>query len=303
MEMASSRFIEFKVISCKDLKSFNFFQKLLVYALVYLAGDDSNQKLDDQKMQQQRTPTDKEGDGNPEWNHEMRFDLGLLEDCDHPLFIHFDLRHEGIMFGDKTIGQVLVPMTDLIQDSNAGVVRFVSYEVRTTDGKPNGVLHFSYKVSGISMATDSAHPQITGFPVRHHHQDQIQSSSSSSSEVESGSPKIQYPSLGLEYNTSQKSPPSPQYPIPFQENYYFQPDVYSHTPPPLPPQPPAWWAHGACYPNHPPPPPPPHGYQHRPWGPHGYSYGTPGYGPAAGHMENWPNRWQGHPSSSSWNAK
>ncbi|OMO98538.1 C2 calcium-dependent membrane targeting [Corchorus capsularis] len=121
-----SSFIEIKVISCKDLKAFNFFQKLSVYALVSIARDD-DKKVDEK--QQQRTPTDREGDGNPEWNHTVRFDLSkaLLQDLDN-LLIHFDLRHEGLMFGYKTIGEVRVPLKDLIQESN-GVVRFVIYEV------------------------------------------------------------------------------------------------------------------------------------------------------------------------------
>uniref|UniRef100_A0A2N9EKF3 C2 domain-containing protein n=1 Tax=Fagus sylvatica TaxID=28930 RepID=A0A2N9EKF3_FAGSY len=96
---------------------------LSVYALVSLVSHDPNKKLE--QNQQQRTPTDKDGD--PEWNHEMRFDLNevSLEDCDH-VFIHFDLRHEGVMFGDKNIGEVHVAFKDLMEESN-GVVRFASY--------------------------------------------------------------------------------------------------------------------------------------------------------------------------------
>ena len=139
-----SSFIELKVISCKDLKAFNFFQKLSVYALVSI-GSDEDKKVD--QKQQQRTPTDREGGGNPEWNHTVRFEVSktLFQDLDN-VFIHFNLRHEGVMFGDKTIGEVYVLFKDLIQESN-GVVRFVNYEVRTTDGKSNGVLNFSFKVN------------------------------------------------------------------------------------------------------------------------------------------------------------
>lgn len=67
LESMDSKSLELKVMYCKDLKSFNFFQKLLVYALVKLESDDSDKKM--KQNQQHRTPTDAEGDGNPEWNH------------------------------------------------------------------------------------------------------------------------------------------------------------------------------------------------------------------------------------------
>ena len=75
------------------------------------------------------------------------------------------------MFGDKTIVKVHVPIKDLIQESN-GVVRFMTYEVQTTDGKANGVLNFSFKVNGKDkrLLTDSPASQIAGYPVFIHHQ-------------------------------------------------------------------------------------------------------------------------------------
>ncbi|KAJ0112307.1 hypothetical protein Patl1_02501 [Pistacia atlantica] len=173
MELSS---IDLKVMYCKDLKGFNFFQKLSVYALVSIISDDPDKKLE--HKQQHRTPTDKEGDGNPEWQREMQFDLkGVsFHDCDH-LFIHFELRHEGVMFGDKNIGEVRVPCKDLILDSNGGF-KFVNYEVRTTDGKPNGVLCFAYKVNG------------TGFPISHHHHPQTSGTLYSPIDVHSSRPEL-----------------------------------------------------------------------------------------------------------------
>ncbi|GLT73468.1 hypothetical protein SLA2020_453260 [Shorea laevis] len=150
-----SNSLELKVSYCKDLRAFNFFQKLSAYALVSIVSDDPNKKLE--RNQQQRTPADGEGDGNPEWNYEMRFDLKEVsfQDCEH-LFLQFDLRHQGVMFGDKTIGEVRVAFKDLTQQSNLGVLRFVSYQVRASDGKPNGVLSFSYKVTGTTSASSSS---------------------------------------------------------------------------------------------------------------------------------------------------
>ncbi|XP_041006934.1 protein SRC2 homolog isoform X1 [Juglans microcarpa x Juglans regia] len=221
--------IELKVLSCKDLRAFNFFQKLSAYTLVSLVSDDPSKKLE--QNQQQRTPNDLEGDGNPDWNHEMRFDLNevSLEDYDH-LFIHFDVRHQGLMFGDKTIGEVHVHLKDLIEESNFGVVRFVSYQVRTTDGRPNGVLSFSCKVNGKgknnNMGTGSE------FPVIHDQQT---------------SHEIHYPSLELQKLSEESLSFAPQQvhfllpgmQYPSYRAYHPPPDAY-YPPPPPPP-------HGACY--------------------------------------------------------
>lgn len=138
--------IELKLISGDDIRAFNFFQKLSVFVLASIASDDPSKKVE--KNQLQRTRTDREGDGNPEWNHEMRFLIGGEDsDSDH-LFIHLDLRHDGVLFGigDRTIGEVRIPLKDLMDEASSnGVVRFVRYQVRSSDGKPNGVLNLSYK--------------------------------------------------------------------------------------------------------------------------------------------------------------
>ncbi|GAV81914.1 C2 domain-containing protein/PPR domain-containing protein/PPR_2 domain-containing protein, partial [Cephalotus follicularis] len=231
IEMESSCNVEVKVMYAKDLKGFNFFHKLNVYALVFIVKDDTNGKRKLEQNQQQRTPADKDGDGNPEWNYEMRFEASSSKDCDN-LFIQFDLRHEGVMFGDKTIGEVKVPLKDLIHNGSGGVVRFVSYEVRTPDGKPNGLLNFSYKVNG--KVEDDAATNFTGYPlvVHHHHHDNTPSMSPD---------KIHYPSLELEDTTTTQQtsdqPPLPQYSS--QEMLYYPPpppaDSTYYRPPPPPP--------------------------------------------------------------------
>ncbi|CAK7344813.1 unnamed protein product [Dovyalis caffra] len=239
--------MELKLMYCTDLNAFNFFQKLLVYVLVSIVSDDDpDKKALELQKQQQRTPTDNEGDGNPEWNHEMHFDLTEVsfQDCDH-LFVHFDLRHEGLYFGDKTIGEVRVPLKDLIQEAN-GIVRFLSYEVRTPDGKPNGVLNFSCKVKNIG--TSYSKTDITGFPIVNHQP-------YPTSEVQSLSEQVHYPTLDLEGNSQETFSVSHvhhtsdwiQYSS--QENYY--PPPVAHYPPPPPPMVDRAW--GCYFPSQPPP--------------------------------------------------
>lgn len=228
-----------KVMSCKGLKAFNFFQKLLVYALVSLQI--SNDAKEEEEVQQKhRTQRDEEGDGDPEWNQEMQFDVDedLYRNHSDRLLIHFEFRHEGIMFGDKVIGEVRVPLKDLIQDafSSDGVARFVSYEVRSTDGKPNGVLNFSYGLFNPIPKLQSHLPCTTSYS--------YSSSTSSNSNVSvtgyPTSPRVQYPSLEeVEVELQQQVPQS-------------WPTQY-HYPPPPPPPPPHVVGGAYFYPLPPPP--------------------------------------------------
>ncbi|XP_068666602.1 LEAF RUST 10 DISEASE-RESISTANCEUS RECEPTOR-LIKE PROTEIN KINASE-like 2.4 [Aristolochia californica] len=85
----ASNTIELKLISCKDLKAFNFFQKLFVYAVTVLGTGDGEKGS---RKQLQKTPIDREGGGNPEWHHEVRFDLDEIPSGGlNSLFIEIDL--------------------------------------------------------------------------------------------------------------------------------------------------------------------------------------------------------------------
>lgn len=296
--------LEVKVMYCKDLKLFNFFQKLSVYALVSLLTDDddddddkndkgggvggSDNKEGDNnnnnekakvklklKKQQQRTPTDTEGDANPEWNHEIRFDLGSsfnsLDDFnDDRLFLHFDLRSEatGLLAigGDRSIGEVWVPLKDLIQPHNLnnGIARFVNYEVRTLDGKSNGVINFSFKLNfkqNSPLTTILPPINIHGFRIHHHHHANIdQNPPSSPVNLYPPSPSLYSPCSELYYDavTSPMTPYSPQQP--FHQYPYPHPHPFS----PLRPPQPVPYPHEFSQPPQPLPyayPPSPHEYQ------------------------------------------
>jgi hypothetical protein len=180
--------IELKVISSRDLKGFNFFRKLSVYVVVSLVNDDEVKKNQEQQnLQRQKTPVDRIGDGNPEWNHVMHFDLKHISLRDHCNYLlKFELRSEGIVFGNKTIGQVHVPLKDLIDEFN-GAVRFISYQVRTCNGKPTGVLNFSYKINGKTkkiVETTGQNIELSNNKVQY-----------PTLEVENQSRYIRYPSL------------------------------------------------------------------------------------------------------------
>ncbi|XP_050235294.1 protein SRC2 homolog [Mercurialis annua] len=281
-----SKSMELKVMYCQDLKAFNFFQKLLVYVLVSIVSEDPEKKL--KQNHQQRTPTDTEDDGNPEWNHEMQFDLSEVSfvDCDH-LFVHFDLRHEGLYFGDKTIGEVRVPLKDMIQES-CGITRFLNYQVKSPEGKPNGILNFSCKINAKreDMGIHSPTSEITGYSVivQHHHHHHHHPTS----EAESSSPRVHYPSLNFE-SSFPESNSAVQVSYPTlnieHETLYppYPPPLAGPPPPPLPHQSPPSFLHGLPPPLQPPPPPQGPLY-HSPYPPefrpfvHGEVYGYSAYG-------------------------
>ncbi|XP_074294377.1 uncharacterized protein LOC141622230 [Silene latifolia] len=209
--------LEIKVMWCKGLTSFNFFQKLTIYTLVSIKCEDERIELTQEQKQEQKTATDEENDGNPEWNHTLMFNLGPLESISpsyENMSLVFEFRHQGQLFGDKIVGEVCVPVKSLIDSNGVNVVRFVSYEVRSPEGKHNGVLDFSYKVlrkhgflennnsfvhseiciSGYHNHNHNHIHQNQGEIIRHQHQHYEFVEHSSSSESE----RIEYPRIDLE---------------------------------------------------------------------------------------------------------
>ncbi|KAK7377709.1 hypothetical protein VNO80_03140 [Phaseolus coccineus] len=264
------RCMEVKLISCKDLRAFNFFQKLTVYATVFIDSENSKREMTEERKQRQRTLTHRESDddgSNPHWNHNVRFDLGWLShsprhsDYDD-LLLCFEFRHDGVILGDKVVGECRVTFADLIRDATAGTARFVSYEVRSAEGKPNGIFNFSYKLTGIGIGTGSGsgsgthssqivQGRISGYPVL------------APEDCACAPNRVQYPTCEIDntccYPTVALPMGSPVYPsaapppaamLPPNGEYHFN---YPHPPPPPP----------VAYPPYPPPPPPAvHAYPH-----------------------------------------
>ncbi|KAL9229370.1 hypothetical protein vseg_004844 [Gypsophila vaccaria] len=239
--------IEIKVMWCKGLTSFNFFQKLTIYALVSIKPEKNTLNLTQEHKQEQKTPVDEEGDGDPEWNHTVTFDLRRLEAVSpgfEDLSVGFEFRHRGQLFGDKTVGEVNVPLKSLVQSVGSNVVRFVSYEVRSPEVISIHGYHNSQRLDW-------------DYHQQHYQLDQH----SSSSDVG----RIQYPRIELDDWSGSSStafhlpPPQPVvYPPSSQCQWCPPPHQSSHYPPPPPPPPVVY-------------PPPPYGDPH--WG----YYRPPGY--------------------------
>ncbi|XP_010269468.1 PREDICTED: protein SRC2 [Nelumbo nucifera] len=130
------RTLDITVISAKDLKDVNLFSKMDVYAVVSLSGDSRSKH---------KTPIDKDGGTSPSWNFPMKFTVDEAAAKQNRLMLVFELRCDRSL-GDKDIGQVHVPVKELLDNTGDGKsAQFVSYQVRKPSGKPKGTLNFSYK--------------------------------------------------------------------------------------------------------------------------------------------------------------
>ncbi|KAL9417265.1 hypothetical protein AB3S75_040277 [Citrus x aurantiifolia] len=220
--------LELKVNSCSDLKAFNLFNKLSVYSVVSIINGELKKKEQRQTcLQRQKTPTDREGGGNPEWNHMMKFDIkAFVDNCNH-LFIAFDLYSEGVIYGYRSIGKVHVPLKDLIDEFN-GAVRFVRYQIRTGHGKPNGVLSFCYKLKGMTIKKgEIPSPEVCLSPGIHSSKEKVNYPSIEVDDL--SSPGICYPPL--DYVCS----PLPGFYSPPPNYQYEATKGYGTTLPPLSP--------------------------------------------------------------------
>ncbi|KAK7387891.1 hypothetical protein VNO78_22689 [Psophocarpus tetragonolobus] len=133
------RTLEVKLGSAKDLKDLNLLSKMDVYAVATVSG-----------AQKTKTPVHRNAGTNPTWNFPMKF---TLHESPARLTLEINLRCERTLASDKDIGEVLVPLHQLLSQPGDGKsFQHVSYQVRKPSGKPKGALNFSYKFT--------AHPPV-----------------------------------------------------------------------------------------------------------------------------------------------
>ncbi|KAM0823512.1 hypothetical protein ACQ4PT_070842 [Festuca glaucescens] len=134
------RVLEVTLISAKDLKKVTVFSKMRVYAVASISGGDP-------RTPTHRTHSDRHGGRNPMWHAPLRFPIPIAADP-RGLALHVLLRSER-SFGDRDVGEVLVPVQDLFAAAPpAGEHRHLSYQVRRPmSGRKHGVLHISYSLT------------------------------------------------------------------------------------------------------------------------------------------------------------
>ncbi|KAI3756117.1 hypothetical protein L1987_55931 [Smallanthus sonchifolius] len=154
----ADRSLDLTIISAKGLNNVNLVGKMDVYAVVYINGA-ANQ---DQK---QKTHVDKDGDSNPTWNYPMKFTIDESVALQNRLTLVVKIKTEG-MFGDKDLGEVHVPVKELLEGVSIGgkPLQFVTYQVRKPSGKPKGELSFSYTLGEKSAGVGTIEEPVTAYP-------------------------------------------------------------------------------------------------------------------------------------------
>jgi hypothetical protein len=162
------RELELTLLSARDLKSVNLFTRMDVCAVASISGD---------PMTRQSTPTDTSGGRNPSWNATFRFNVppsaaaAASSSDGGGGWIHVLLRSERA-FGDRDIGEVVVPLAELltgVDGTGPQPPRLASYQVHTVlRGEPRGVLNASYRLGPVVAPVERAggdKSPITGYPV------------------------------------------------------------------------------------------------------------------------------------------
>uniref|UniRef100_A0A0D9WCU4 C2 domain-containing protein n=1 Tax=Leersia perrieri TaxID=77586 RepID=A0A0D9WCU4_9ORYZ len=143
------RVLEVTLVSAKDLKKVTVFSKMRVYAVASISGGDP-------WLPTHRTHADREGGRNPRWHAPLQFPIPAGDDDGEDtrgLALHVLLRAERVVFGDRDVREVFVPVRDLLAAAPDEQRRHVICHVRRqSSGRRCGVLHISYHV------TDDAAP-------------------------------------------------------------------------------------------------------------------------------------------------
>ncbi|KAI4974503.1 hypothetical protein ZWY2020_047783 [Hordeum vulgare] len=149
--------IDITWVSCRGVRSSLPFHTPCLYASVCVTPSSAGKNV---RRRRVKTPTDRAGGENPEWDERLRLhlpddasseqeaagnkkDRGVVDRDDGVLLVRFELKAEVAVLGDVLAASAVVPLSDLVDD---GRTRRVSYQLAASaDGRQhNGVISFSY---------------------------------------------------------------------------------------------------------------------------------------------------------------
>ncbi|XP_061349178.1 protein SRC2-like [Gastrolobium bilobum] len=219
------RTLELNLTSAKDLKDVNLFSKMDVYAVVSLSGD----QLHHQKT---KTPVDRDGGANPTWNFPIKFTVNESLARQNRLTLEINLRCQRTLGADKDIGQVHIPVKELLDQTGDGKsFQHVSYQVRRPSGKPKGALNLSYKI-GEKVAAPVKAPPVSAVPKAEPVTAYPPPAMGSTSATYAAPYPGGYPPPPQQYAAGYGYPPPPQYPqaqqgygYPAQPGYGYPPQA------------------------------------------------------------------------------
>ena len=172
--------IDISWVSCRGVRSSLPFHTPCLYASVCLTPSSARKNV---RRRRVKTPTDRAGGENPEWDERLRLPLpddaspaseqeaagkkkdGHVDHDDSVLLVRFELKAEVAVLGDVLAASAVVPLSDLVAD---GRTRRVSYQLAASEDRrqPNGVISFSYAFHhGSTVDDDQEDRSSDGEPV------------------------------------------------------------------------------------------------------------------------------------------
>ncbi|KAF8647282.1 hypothetical protein HU200_065433 [Digitaria exilis] len=139
------RELELTLLSAHGLKNVNLLTRMEVYAVVTISGN---------PLTRQCTAPDISGGRNPIWNATLRFAVPPTAEAAAGASLHVLLRAERVL-GDRDVGEVIVPLADLLAAAPVGPhqqqqPQVASYQVRKVHRwEPRGVLNVSYRLGPV----------------------------------------------------------------------------------------------------------------------------------------------------------
>ncbi|KAI3825861.1 hypothetical protein L1987_07553 [Smallanthus sonchifolius] len=150
--MDSYRPLDITVISASGLENFLFFFRTRVYVVVSLINGNS--------VVEKKTHSTH--GRNPKWNHRIKFPVE--ESAIYTTTLLFVLRQHRLC-GDRDIGEVSIPVSELLEANSGSSEHVVDYQVQSMRGKSVGTFTFCHqfreKVCPARDATGTTPPATT----------------------------------------------------------------------------------------------------------------------------------------------
>ncbi|KAL6630909.1 hypothetical protein ACP70R_028249 [Stipagrostis hirtigluma subsp. patula] len=154
------RTLELTLVSARDLRSPNLVSKMGVYAVAYLAADPRSW---------QRIAADRAGGRDPTWNAAVVLTVPASPGAGCGV-VRVLLRTERALGADRDVGEVLLPLQDLLAGAGDGPTEptAASFPVRRVGSSKStqGVLNLSYKLGGVVHPNPAAVQSQTTSPVK-----------------------------------------------------------------------------------------------------------------------------------------
>ncbi|KAM0827264.1 hypothetical protein ACQ4PT_068309 [Festuca glaucescens] len=155
------RVLEVTLLSAKDLKNVNLITRMEVYAVATISGD---------PITRQCTLPDPYGGRNPTWNATLRFDVPPTAEEAKGGCLHILLRAERTFGTDRDVGEVIVPLPELLTGGGLGapnMPQFASYQVRKVHRtETRGLLYLTYRLGPIIVPPPAKEWPVVGYPVQ-----------------------------------------------------------------------------------------------------------------------------------------